>query len=231
MVTAVSTFLSSVKARTIPSVLYTVVLIISGILLVIISLSSSEQFSCLGTKEKYFETSCLKLYNRGPSHLQNWLYLVYFFVPFSIFVIGGLAIGIKLYWIKNKGTCALHLHHYFFGTVVLCGAFHLSLGIYLIYVWVSYNNRMRMDGNFLCSVRNFTITCTDGRADSKSAMSTACMSLNWVLFAFNLLELCYLPKWIAVEKENRKNANDSNGCWKCAFFARTFLALLGAILS
>ena len=185
-------------------------------------------FSCKGVTEGYDKTQCLTDYNNGPNNLQSWLYLTAFIGPFTIILIMSALMLRKNYTIQ-RNNCIVHIHQLYFLKVFLRFLFHLSVGLALFTkLWVFKTGQLILEGRYACVIGNFTITCIDLKAKSKSDQSIVCCSLHGFLVLFSLLELVYYwYKWERSKEDRNRLSSGSDQCGKCSYFIKTFNIFAG----
>ena len=235
MIPTLDFLLALIKPQTIPSAIYSVIFFLTSSTFLGISsyIASNERFtfSCRGISDKYYKDFCLKQYNSGPNVLQSWLYLVNFLFSVSLLLIGSFIITKLIRNLKGNGHCNLHIHHFYFGRLVLTILFHLSLVVILSVKYGYGPHEIRMKGTYLCLNGNSTLHCIDTKAETKSKINSACFWFQIIFAGWNGVELLYyLIKWKCTKKcEREGSSNQTNGCQICRSFVE--ISALSGMLS
>ena len=213
------------KSQTVASIFYSVsFLIVSSVLLGIsISIAINERFtfSCKGVTQEYRKALCLEAYNNGPNDLQSWLYLTTFVGPLII-IVSMIILMVRKKYTLQRNNCTVHLHHLYFLKVFLRILFHLLVFLALCI------GQLTLEGTYSCLIGSSTISCTDGKAKSKSYENIACCSLHGFLGVFSLLELVYYGyKWKLSEEERNRQSSKLTQCGECSYFIKTFNVFAG----
>ena len=217
------------KTQTVGSLVYSIIFLAMSIYQLdeARKIADKERFT-FWCKEATKDDQCLTAYNNGPNELQGWLYVTTFLSPFLIIIIMCPLMLQKKYTLQ-RNNCRVHIHQLYFLTISLRLLSHLSVGLALcIKLLVFRTSQLILQGTYACVIGNSTVTCTDGKAKSKSDQNIVCCSLHGFLFVFSLVELVYYGyKWKRSEEDRNRLSSRSDQCGECSYFIKTFNVFAG----